>query len=58
MNSVHEDGKHDEHHYEQMLHVHSVNKFNKIDPILLHLKVKEQPLNMELDTGSSMSIKL
>ena len=41
-----------------MLHVHSVNNVNKNDPIILQLMVKGQPLNMELDTGSSVSIIL
>ena len=32
------------------------NNVNKIDPIILQLMIKGQPLNMELDTWSSVSI--
>ena len=56
VNFLHEDDRHDEHYYEPMLHVHSGNNVNKIDLIILQLMVKGQPLNMELDTGSSVSI--
>ena len=56
VNFLQQDDRHDEHKYEPMLHVHSVNNVNKIDPIILQLMVKKQPLNMELDTGSSVSI--
>ncbi|XP_062615419.1 uncharacterized protein LOC134277149 [Saccostrea cucullata] len=56
VNFLNDNDEHDEHQFEPMLHVHTVNNMNKVDPIILKLRIKGQPINMELDTGSSVSI--
>ncbi|XP_062574192.1 uncharacterized protein K02A2.6-like [Saccostrea cucullata] len=56
VNFLNDNDEHDEHQFEPMLHVHTVNNKNKVDPIILKLRIKGQPINMELDTGSSVSI--
>lgn len=56
MNYLDDDGDNDEHQFEPILHVHSVNNVKKVDPIILQLMIKGQQIDMELDTGSSVSI--
>lgn len=50
MNYLDDDGDNDEHQFEPILHVHSVNNVKKVPMI------KGQQIDMELDTGSSVSI--
>jgi hypothetical protein len=42
--------------FEPMLHVHSINNVNKIDPIMLHPSIQGHTFAMELDTRSSVSL--
>ena len=46
----------DEDSFEPMLHVHSVNHVNKVDPIMLYPSINGHTLPMELDTGSAVSV--
>nr|XP_034311360.1 uncharacterized protein K02A2.6-like [Crassostrea gigas] len=56
VNYLDDDGDNDEHQFEPILHVHFVNNVRKVDPIILQLMIKGQQIDMELDTGSSVSI--